>query len=76
VSAFGNGSSRAGTDHLGDYLGFALIWSQEVDCSIVSAFGTLNINAGHGGIEDVGEVGVVLLGACVRSVVPACSSLL
>lgn len=66
----------AGADQARHDLRLALVRSQEVDCLVVAALGTLDVDAGHGGVENVIQVGHVLLGACVVREVPTWSSLL
>ena len=76
VSALGGGAGGAGADKARHYFGLAFIRSEEVDRPIVAAFGALDVATRHGGVEDVIEVGHVLLGSCIVKEIPTCSSLL
>lgn len=76
VPAFWGCAGGAGADQPRNDFGLALVGSEEIDSLIVAAFRALYIDTRHGGVEDVVEIGHVLLGPCIVKEIPTCSSLL
>lgn len=56
MTTLGHSTGCVGTDHPGYHFGLALVRGQHVDCLVEPAFGALNFNTGHGGVEYVGQV--------------------
>ena len=56
MTALGHSAGCVSADHPGYHFGLALVRGQHVDCFVEPAFGALNFNTGHGGVEDVGQI--------------------
>ena len=76
MSALNCRSRGARTYHLSNYLSFPLVRHEKVDSAIITAVRTLNLHAGHSGVEDIIGLSYVLLGALIMRKVPTWSSLL
>jgi hypothetical protein len=76
MSALNCRPCRARAYHLSNYLSLALVWHEKVDSAIITAVRTLDLHAGHSGIEDIIGLSYVLLRALIIRKVPTWSSLL